>query len=608
MGKIWKNQISRWVSCHPYFVGAALWQCRTDDSVAPGSLEEQESPLETGIQLGKQLENPYSVKNMQRAWDNISGSGGVSSADIEVKTTHYYVKFTPLTEDELDILKDDTTLILFDYPLDREIKEGSGGSYRDPSIPEGQPTPQYCAVEADYVFPSRVGYKILEELFIPDDSSGGGAQSHKLRQGEADEELINRLVHEAMKLTGNLEDTSQDEDPAAGLFSGNPKWRLAGRLMVWDDAAKIKTSRRVFIRWEYYTCRNNGHGVPDLDDTDGNINFYSSTRQCRRGIYRTEYITTDGAYVPLEGVEVRARRWFTVHKGFTNAKGYYSCDGKFRNPANYSIKWDRNHFSVRSGTIGQALYNGPKKRGDWHVDFGTRGSKTIRSKQQYYALIFQAARDYYYGNRFGLSSPPRNSFWKPQVKISASQTARQHKKPDHAAPYARTGGIFPSVYIRRWDRSAERIYGITCHELAHLAHWDMDRSAYRKLFNNSGAKSLLAVGESWARGVEWQFAGERYRNRFGNSNYKYKYNYQYQTIKEKPIYTSIVVDMIDDENQRITNRSIAYPLDRVSGYTIQQIEAGLRGATSWNGWRDNMRNKHNNSTKNFLSELFGNWY
>ncbi|MDE0471349.1 MAG: hypothetical protein OXH57_05360, partial [Ekhidna sp.] len=479
--------------------------------------------------------------------------------------------------------------------------------------PEGQPTPQYCAVEADYVFPSRVGYKIMEDLFIPDDSPEGGAQSHKLRQGEADEELINRLVHEAMKLTGNLEDTPQDEDPAAGLFSGNPKWRPAGRLMVWDDAAKIKTSRRVFVRWEYYTCGNNGNGGPeDQDDTDENNNFYSSTRQCRRGIYRTEYSTTDGDYVPLEGVEVRARRWFTVHKGFTNARGYYSCDGTFRNSANYSIKWDRNHFSVRSGTIGQALYNGPKKRGDWNVDFGTRGSKTVRSKQQYYALIFQAARDYYYGTRFGLSSPPRNGFLKPQVKISASQTARQHKKSSHAAPYARTGGILPSVYIRKWDRSAERVYGVTCHELAHLAHWDMKRNAFRILFLKKyplGNDSPEAVIESWANGVEWQFAMERYRNKFGNSDYRYDENYQDQTIKGKPIYTSIVVDMIDNEDQRSEyNGDTAYPSDRVSGYTIQQIEAGLKGATSWNGWRDNMRNKHNNSTKNFINELFGNWH
>ncbi|MYB89626.1 MAG: hypothetical protein F4X93_06690, partial [Proteobacteria bacterium] len=191
-----------------------------------------------------------------------------------------------------------------------------------------------------------------------------------------------------MKLTGNLEEAEEDETSKICIFgSCKPKWRPAGRLMVWDDAVEVKTPHQVFVRWEYYTCGNNGNGGPeDQDDTDENNNFYSS--QCRGAIYRTEYSTTTGGYVPLEGAEVLARRWFTVHKGFSDAQGYYSCDGKFRNPANYSIKWERNDFSIRSGTVGQALYNGPKKTGNWNIN--------IRENdiQEFYAMIFQGARYY----------------------------------------------------------------------------------------------------------------------------------------------------------------------------------------------------------------------
>jgi hypothetical protein len=77
------------------------------------------------------------------------------------------------------------------------------------------------------------------------------------------------------------------------------------------------------------------------------------------------------------------------------------------------------------------------------------------------------------------------------------------------------------------------------------------------------------------------------------------------------IYTSIVVDMIDDENQRFTrghSGSIAYPQDRVGGYTIQQIEEGLLGATTWNEWRNSMINRHDNPSEGNLNELFANWY
>lgn len=69
--------------------------------------------------------------------------------------------------------------------------------------------------------------------------------------------------------------------------------------------------------------------------------------------------------------------------------------------------------------------------------------------------------------------------------------------------------------------------------------------------------------------------------------------------------------MIDNENQRFTrghNGSIAFPQDRVSGYSILQIEQGLRGATSWNEWRNNMINRHNNPTEGSINELFSNWY
>ena len=47
--------------------------------------------------------------------------------------------------------------------------------------------------------------------------------------------------------------------------------------------------------------------------------------------------TSINGYVGVEGAIVRARRWFTTRKGRVNAAGYFSCNGRFRRKANYSI-------------------------------------------------------------------------------------------------------------------------------------------------------------------------------------------------------------------------------------------------------------------------------
>ena len=138
------------------------------------------------------------------------------------------------------------------------------------------------------------------------------------------------------------------------------------------------------------------------------------------------------------------------------------------------------------------------------------------------------------------------------------------------------------------------------------------QKCFQKSRNNLGGQvgleSAAAVIESWANGVEWQFAQQRYRVLFGIPNYRYCDNYQNQEINADRMYTSIVVDMIDNENQRAITGDVAFPQDRVENYSILQVEQGIRGATSWNDWRNNMVNRHTNPSRGFLNELFANWH
>ncbi len=58
-----------------------------------------------------------------------------------------------------------------------------------------------------------------------------------------------------------------------------------------------------------------------------------------------------------------------------------------------------------------------------------------------------------------------------------------------------------------------------------------------------------------------------------------------------------MIDGIGDESNSF---------DRVSGYTIRQLEDALLGADTWNEWRDNI-SRYNNSTAENLTALFNAW-
>ncbi|MEN6454204.1 MAG: hypothetical protein ABFD10_08085 [Prolixibacteraceae bacterium] len=281
-------------------------------------------------------------------------------------------------------------------------------------------------------------------------------------------------------------------------------------------------------------------------------------------------------YAPVEGVEVKARRWFTTHKGTTNSQGYYSCDGTFKRDANYSIDWDRHNFSIRSGTVGQASYNGPKKDGDWNLDI--RGDKS-----QYYAQIFRAAHHYYYKDIAGLRRPPENEFLKPQMKIAAIY--EENGSNGNCLAWRRTLGILSWIKIWNPQHNSEEIYGTVIHELAHASHWDMDHSD----FNDTEDK----VKESWARGVQWSLTKMIYPAYSGGPT-------------KRGEYTQVVVDMIDSSSD-INNGSELLTQDNVTGYTIRQIEDALNGQEKWDGWKNNIKNKYYNETETNLDALFTYW-
>ncbi len=264
-------------------------------------ISKQGNTDNTSILKETQIINPYSVTNMSIAYANIKSSFPEDS--LNIKPTHYYIKFMPIDDEQFSLLKIDSTLNIYDFPLDYVQIEGSG-AYHDPAVPEGQPTYQYASVKVDYSFPN-VPYQILENLYIPEEDQIL-YQSH--------ENLIDSLVYESLRLTNNLGDEMRGDhwQPKGNIklrdedLDENESIPLEGvkvrarRLMTtytgitnrdghFECDGTFKYKANYSIKWERYdfeirdswlgTATYNGpykKGDWNLDDTIGVQKFYGT--------------------------------------------------------------------------------------------------------------------------------------------------------------------------------------------------------------------------------------------------------------------------------------------------------------------------------------------
>lgn len=167
---------------------------------------KKEYPLEHGMMvLGKQLEDPYSVRNITKALESLYPT---KAGTVDVSETDLYVRVLPKSQEEYDYLLS-LGMEMLDHPLDYEIVR-EGDYYHDPSIPEGDITWQYAVVRPDFEFPAGVRYEVLDHCHITE---------HEVftRAGEdgIDWDAVER---ESFRLTGNahlLDDAPRTKGGAA---------------------------------------------------------------------------------------------------------------------------------------------------------------------------------------------------------------------------------------------------------------------------------------------------------------------------------------------------------------------------------------------------------
>ena len=488
--------------------------CQKEPEVQP-----EVSVTNTKAVVGEKLKDPYSVENMRLAYATLK-SQAKTTVELDIQATHYYVKFKPKNELELNILKTDSTLDLYPYPLDHEILN-IDASYHDPSLPDEVPTYQYAAIPLNKLSELKVDFEIIKELYLPMEDEGA--------KSTLSTSLWETLEDESLQLTGNI------KDEANAYLKKKKKWQPKGKIHIFDNSLN---------RW-----------------------------------------------VGVEGVEVKARRWYTTRKGRTNADGFYWCDGKFRRNADYSLNRERHDFSIRTGTFGQAGLGNRNKEGDWNVVLQ-------EGDQWFYATNYRAAYHYYYGDisNLGIGRPPSNGFLKAQVKIACyikegrgwhGSGLRRFGAFPRIGVYSKTTNTNGDVVNRRTDRIMTTMF----HELCHAAHWKQRKGSWEK--------TTRRLSESWATAV-----GILMANDLGYNVYT-KQNDTFKKIKEADdgIYTPIFIDMIDHHNQGGCC-SKTRPRDLVSDYTLFQIEYALNFSKNLNEVKNEVKKVTSLPTERHLDDLF----
>jgi hypothetical protein len=270
--------------------------------------EEQPHKLIDGmVVLGDKINDPYAIYNMKTAYSNLKSAGEGAPVD-EIQPNKKYLRFLPKDEAEWDLLKSDTSFVLFDFPLDYEI-EVYGTYYHDPELPDTAITWQYCVVPIDKEVPN-IQHELLYEVFIPNFNTL--ELDTTLKSASVELNFYEQLVYESYKLTGNIEESDANLKSTKGLFKPK-RWHPSGTITVHDDIL---------------------------------------------------------GSIPLEGANVHAR-WSThMEDCNTNSLGQFRMGG-FIYKVNYSIKWDRYEFGIREEDWGQAWYNGPKQKGAWNLQISS---------------------------------------------------------------------------------------------------------------------------------------------------------------------------------------------------------------------------------------------
>lgn len=324
---------------------AFFYSCQKEEELidsVPLHVPQQKYEETNLFPQGIQLENPYTVENMLKAYDNLFPSSVTRSNErSKIKTTHQYVRFKPATEKDIYILEEKRGLDLWDKPLDREYPKERPGGYHDPSIAKGEITWQYTVVPVDYGFEDDITHEILDSLYLQNLEEGP-----EVRSREVFPELMwIDLQNESFRLTGNEDD-------------------------IIDKASNVVRGSKWYPDCYFFYEDNSGFGKE-----------------------------------PAEGLRVKVRSWFKSSSLIVASNGFFKSEKGFTNDnITVEVKYERHDWDIRSGSYGQS-YSGEYDlyRSYPRQIYFTQNAERIN---WYYTNIHIGANDYFTKhNSYGLRYP-----------------------------------------------------------------------------------------------------------------------------------------------------------------------------------------------------------
>lgn len=274
--------------------------------------------------------------------------------------------------------------------------------------------------------------------------------------------------------------------------------------------------------------------------------------------------------IPIEGVEVTARRGFRAYRNWTDENGEYYLNNSFHRPQTYTITFGNNDFKVAdyifSYTANIVNYSKVVRRVNsnywsYNIDSGYENMQ---------GHVFRAAYYYHKKNIDNLQRPRKN--YGHHIIVA------KNKKNENSS--AINYIVLPILKIYRYKSSnglyrSDELFSSTIHELAHSSH-----VINSNLIHYAGTKPIIQ--ESWAVAVEWHITKKVYQS-LGISNYgepdyignpppQYPNNMAFQkwNLEFSDRYTNLFINLIDDYNEKI--EMSGYVDDNITGYSIKQLE------------------------------------
>lgn len=530
------------------------------------------------IVLGKEIPDIYSVEAMRRAYQAIYPNGDGQYGPDVIRTTYQYVRFLPKNEEELHAIEQYN---ISDIPLHYEITKG-GSSYHDPSIPEDKYTWQYAVVPMGTIN-TTVQYEVIKNLFLEEETSTGsgdiGTPGTPGAQGPTGS--VERSFWETLEIAserivaGKSANDGQQGAPAAA------RWRPKGLIQAYDDKLK--------------------------------------------------------QYVPLQGVHVIIWHNYVRHSEvITDANGRFTADKTFKAGYGlyYRIKW--------TGGKDYTIYDGPFFDQAYLCVGGMIWSDIWSPKidetsyvQKQLAAMFRAGERAFRGNKNYLEMKRPN--FKNQIVLRYYNASNPDKSGSFRGCFS-LSNLFPALKV--WGKydanqqylTSDEMFNTVSHELGHATH-------YKEISGIRGLGYVLAsdnFSESWAEAVAYFITKQEYaelgldidRHRYLSSpspppvgengkpransipagqysttgpNYYVipsDLNKQYWPYSDASItkgnvsaYSSLIIDLIDDNNQREYYKRLGksnysgLPQDEVEGFTLAEIQGALGDLINISGFR-----------------------